>query len=141
MHILIYLLIAAGITALVAGYFHNKSVQKKIDKGELPPDALNIVDVQKMECCGQHETCEKDSLLAAISKEIEYYNDEELDEYRGIPSDQYTAEQIEEFRNVLFTMREDEVAGWVRSLQLRAVELPDELKDEVFLIIGERRNH
>ena len=141
MHILIYLLIAAGITALVAGYFHNKSVQKKIDKGELPPDALNIGDVQNMECCGQHETCEKDSLLAAISKEIEYYNDEELDEYRGTPSDQYTAEQIEEFRNVLFTMREDEVAGWVRSLQLRAVELPDELKDEVFLIIGERRNH
>jgi hypothetical protein len=36
-------------------------------------------------------------------------------------------------------MREDEVAGWVRSLQLRQVELPDELKDEVFLIIGERR--
>ena len=125
MHILIYLLIAAGITALVAGYFHNKSVQKKIDKGELPPDALNIVDVQNMECCGQHETCEKDS----------------LDEYRGTPSDQYTAEQVEEFRDVLFTMREDEVAGWVRSLQLRAVELPDELKDEVFLIIGERRNH
>ena len=59
MHILIYLLIAAGITALVAGYFHNKSVQKKIDKGELPPDALNIVDVQNMECCGQHETARK----------------------------------------------------------------------------------
>ena len=36
-------------------------------------------------------------------------------------------------------MREDEVAGWVRSLQLREVNLPDELKDEVFLIVGERR--
>ena len=47
--------------------------------------------------------------------------------------------EIEEFRYVLYTMREDEVAGWVRSLQLRQVELPDELKDEVFLIIGERR--
>ena len=42
-------------------------------------------------------------------------------------------------RRILYTMREDEVAGWVRSLQLRQVELPDELKDEVFLIIGERR--
>ena len=36
-------------------------------------------------------------------------------------------------------MRDDEVAGWVRSLQLRGVPLPDTLKDEVFLIIGERR--
>ena len=32
------------------------------------------------------------------------------------------------------------VAGWVRSLQLRAVELPDAIKDEVFLIVGERRS-
>jgi hypothetical protein len=36
-------------------------------------------------------------------------------------------------------MKEVEVAGWVRSLQLRAVELPDGVKDEVFLIVGERR--
>jgi hypothetical protein len=31
------------------------------------------------------------------------------------------------------------VAGWVRSLQLRGIALPDNIKDEVFLIIGERR--
>lgn len=92
-----------------------------------------------MECCGQHETCEKDSLLAAVSKEIEYYNDEELDRFRGVASDEYDSAAVEEFRDVLYTMKDDEVAGWVRSLQLRAVELPDELKDEVFLIVGERR--
>ena len=32
-----------------------------------------------VECCGQHEVCERDSLLAAVSKKIEYYDDEELD--------------------------------------------------------------
>lgn len=36
-------------------------------------------------------------------------------------------------------MQDDEVAGWVRSLQLRNISLPDALKDEVFLIVGERR--
>ena len=36
-------------------------------------------------------------------------------------------------------MRSDEVAGWVRSLQLRGIELPDGIKDEVLLIVGERR--
>ena len=35
------------------------------------------------ECCGQHEVCEKDMLLAFIDKEIVYYNDEELDAYIG----------------------------------------------------------
>ena len=44
------------------------------------------------------------------------------------------------FRDVLYTTLDVEVAGWIRSLQLRGIELPDDLKDEVFLIIGERRN-
>ena len=92
-----------------------------------------------MECCGAHEVCEKDSLLAALSKQIEYYNDEELDRFRGREGDEYTPEEADEFRDVLYTMRSDEVAGWVRSLQLRMVNLPDEVKDEVFLIVGERR--
>jgi succinate dehydrogenase flavin-adding protein (antitoxin of CptAB toxin-antitoxin module) len=91
------------------------------------------------ECCGQHETCEKDSLLAAVSKGIEYYNDEELDRFRGRSSDDYSNEEVEEFREVMLTCKDDEVAGWCRSLQLRGIELPDDLKDELFLIIGERR--
>ena len=92
-----------------------------------------------MECCGQHEICEKESLLAAVSKEIENYEDEELDRFRGRAGDAYLPDEIDEFREVLYTMREDEVAGWVRSLQLRQVELPDDLKDEVCLIVGEMR--
>lgn len=54
--------------------------------------------------------------------------------------DAYTEEETEMFRDVLYTTLDVEVAGWVRSLQLRGIELPDDLKDEVFLIIGERRN-
>jgi hypothetical protein len=96
---------------------------------------------EEEECCGQHETCEKDSLLAAVSKDVEYYEDEELDRFRTRRSDEYTAEEVEEFQEILYTMRNDEVAGWVRSLQLRNIELPDPIKDEVFLIIGERRMH
>lgn len=123
---------------MALGALQNRSIRNKIEKGELEefPDIRQIED---MECCGQHEMCEKESLLAAVSKQIEYYDDEELDAYRGIQADAYTPEQIEQFRDVLYTMEETEVAGWVRSLMLRSVELPDELKDEVFLIVGERR--
>lgn len=70
---------------------------------------------------------------------MEYYDDEELDAYRGRSGYDYTEAEIEEFRYVLETMREDEVAGWMRSLMLREVMLPEELKDEVLLIVGERR--
>ena len=117
-------LIGLGVVAAVAGYFRNKKLQKMLERGEISeiPEAQEIPEV----CCGQHETCERDSLLAAVSKKIEYYNDEEA---------------VEEFSEVLYTLREVEVAGWLRSLQLRGINLPDALKDEAFLIIGERRTH
>ena len=117
-------LIGLGGGAAIAGDFRNKKLQKMLERGEISeiPEAQEIPEV----CCGQHETCERDSLLAAVSKKIEYYNDEEA---------------VEEFSEVLYTLREVEVAGWLRSLQLRGINLPDALKDEAFLIIGERRTH
>ena len=85
------------------------------------------------ECCGLHEVCEKESLRAL--EDVEYYEDEELDRFRGRTT--YSDEEIEEFREVLYTMRTDEVAGWLHSLELRRVNLPDELKDEVLLLVGD----
>ena len=89
----------------------------------------------------KNETCERDSLLAALSKKIEYYDDEELDRFRGLEGDEYEEDAVDEFREVLYTLQSEEVAGWLRSLQLRGVNLPDALKDEAFLIVGERRIH
>ena len=137
MWFLLVALIVLTIVAMVIGKKYYHRIEKKIERGELT-EVPDIVEAD-VECCGQHETCEKDSLLAAVSKGIEYYNDEELDRYRGRQSDEYTDEEVEEFREVMLTCQDDEVAGWCRSLQLRGIELPDDLKDELFLIIGERR--
>ena len=79
--------------------------------------------------------------MAAVSRQIEYYDDEELDRFKGRPSTDYEEAEIEEFREILYSLQETDVAGWSRSLQLRGIDLPDELKDELFLIIGERRFH
>ena len=137
MWFLIVALIALTLVAMLIGKLYYHRINKKIERGELT-EVPDIVEAD-VECCGQHETCEKDSLLAAVSKGIEYYNDEELDRFRGRYSDEYTDEEVEEFREVMLTCKDDEVAGWCRSLQLRGIELPDDLKDELFLIIGERR--
>ncbi len=121
------LLALGGVTALL--YMHR-------DKGEAQAEKPVIPDA---ECCGQHEVCEKESLLSAVSKSVEYYDDEELDRFRGRAPEDYTEEETEEFRDVLYTMREEEVAGWTRSLQLRGIELPEDVRDEVILIVEERR--
>lgn len=133
MWILVIGIVILGIVSLILGYLYNRRREKN---GETAEEEIVIPD---NECCGQHEVCEKDSLLAGISKGIEYYNDEELDRFRGRPSDSYSQEEADEFSEVLYTMQENEVAGWCRSLQLRGIELPDQLKDEVFLIVGEIR--
>lgn len=139
MWILILSLLLLAVVALTAGYIRNRRLQKKIDNGEL--EAFPEVTIADAECCGQHETCEKESLLAAVSRKIEYYDDEELDRFIGLSPEAYTEEDAEHFRDIFYTMHDDEVAGWVRSLQLRGIALPDQVKDEVFLIVGERRIH
>ena len=139
MWILIISLIALALVAATAGIIRNRKLQKKIDRGEL--DAMPEVQEVDAECCGQHEICERDSLLAAVSKQIEYYDDEELDTFIGRAPEDYTPEEADKFRDVFYTMQDTDVAGWVRSLQLRGISLPDEIKDEVFLVVGERRIH
>ncbi len=132
-------IIVLGILAAIAGHLRNKKLQGMLERGEIKkiPEPKEISEG----CCGQHETCEKDSLLAAVSKKIEYYEDEDLDRFIGTAADAYSENEVEEFREVLYTLQEVEVAGWIRSLLLRGIELPDALKDEAFLILGERRIH
>jgi hypothetical protein len=131
-------IIVLGIISAIIGFFGNRK-RRLAGNDKTDVAGKNANPIVSEECCGQHEVCERDSLLAAASKKIEYYDDEELDTYYGKESDRYNEKEIEEFREVLYTMHETEVAGWIRSLQLRGINLPDQLKDETFLIVEERR--
>ena len=143
----IFLVLLVSLACLVLLVFGlsligHKRYEKRVEEGTARPDETSPFEVTKEvpdECCGQHATCERDSLLAAVSKEIIYYDDEELDAFKGRESDEYTDEEAESFANVFYELKEVEVAGWVRSLQLRGVEIPDQIKDEVLLIVRERR--
>ena len=145
MVIIWYILLSIVVLGLIAaglGQWERYVRRRRYERGEIEhvEDDEPSADVTaSSECCGQHELCERDSLLAAVSRAVEYYDDEELDAYCGTPSDAYSDNAVEEFREVLYTLREEEVSGWVRSLQLRGIFLPDAIKDETFLIVGERR--
>lgn len=92
------------------------------------------------DCCGSHAVCERDSLLSS-TEEIVYFDDEELDSLSGIPADEMTDAQVKMIEDVFFTLREQDVAGWLRSIQLRRIDLPQFIRDEAFLIVAERREH
>jgi hypothetical protein len=91
------------------------------------------------ECCGMHVTCERDSLLASVSEKVEYYDDEELDVYAGRGADEYSESEIDQFREILLTLQPEDIAGWARSIQLRNITLPGEIRDELLLIVAEAR--
>jgi hypothetical protein len=88
-------------------------------------------------CDGTPEhRCEQDCMMEAATHEIEYFDDEELDAFKGRRSDSYTDEEAECFRDVLTTMMADEVPAWGRSLCLRGIELPDQVKEEFVMMVG-----
>mgnify|MGYP007039883143 FL=1 len=76
-------------------------------------------------------------MIEGATNEIEYYDDEEFDTYKGRAADDYSEEEVEQFAEVLYTMKPEEVAGWNRSLILRGINLPDQLKDEVISFLSE----
>ncbi len=75
--------------------------------------------------------------MEASTKPIEYFDDEELDTFRNRASNSYTDDEAQQFADVLYTMRQDEVAAWCRSLHLRGIELPDQIKDEVVMMVAD----
>lgn len=72
--------------------------------------------------------------MKAAAEPIDYFDDEELDRFQGRTADAYTEAEEEEFREVLYTTLPREVGDWLRSLQLRGIELPESLRDEALLL-------
>lgn len=91
-------------------------------------------------CCGQHATCEQDSLLNCFVEESDYFDDEELDKYKEYSEEDYTPQEVDEFREVFYTLLDEDKPRWVRSLQQREIPIPNELKDEILLIINDLRS-
>ncbi len=92
-------------------------------------------------CCGAHEVCEKDSLIAAFTEKTEYFDDEDLDKYARRDSARYTSHEVDEFRDVFYSVLDEEKPRWIRSLQMRDISIPDQLKDEVLMIVNDLRAH
>ena len=139
---LIASLVALDIVAAIAGVLRNRKLTKQLANGEITeiPEVKMVLDCGADSCeLDEGKSCDLDCMTHIIKQHIDYYDDEELDAYKGKASDQYTDEEAEEFRNVFYTMQEDDVPGWVKSLQQRELEIPDSLKDEVLLVLREIR--
>lgn len=119
-------------------------VHHRLTGGDVQPPLDPVTDgrenvAEPEECCGQYAVCERDSLLAAVSDKVVYYDDEELDAYAGREPESYTSAESEQFRDILLTLMPDDIAGWARSIQLRGIALPADVRDELIMMISEAR--
>ncbi len=133
---LILLMAIVAVGSLL--YLHHRLTTPRGESVEASPGEESTAG-QDEGCCGMHITCEKDSLVAGLDAEIIYYDDEELDRYRGRTATEYDEQEIEEFREILFTMRPEDIAGWARSLTSRGIEMPAAVREELLLIVSEAR--
>ncbi|OFX63527.1 MAG: hypothetical protein A2066_11635 [Bacteroidetes bacterium GWB2_41_8] len=88
------------------------------------------------DCCGAHEICELDE--ADFNEEvIIYFEDEELDRLRNVRESDLTTDQIDELREVLYTLRSEEISKWMTSLSRRHIHLPAILQQEARMLLAE----
>ena len=147
------LFVCLGITILIIFEARARKEQKSNSEqttgvADLPSTASNASELQQSAlssstdddsgCCGEHLVCERETLLQTNAK-VEYYDDEELDTLIGIPVEEYTQEQYQMLREVFDTLQAKDVPGWVRSIQLRNIQLPLDIREEALLIVVERR--
>lgn len=130
MTILIIALLALGLFSALLGYISHRKGED--DDIVTPKDTCATCNGTPL-----NGKCEQECMMEAATKEIIYYDDEELDLFKGRSADSYTDQEAEQFAEVLYTMRPEEVAAWNRSLILRGINFPNQLKDELIAFLEE----
>lgn len=132
------LFVLMGITILILFEWRARKQNREEQVQEALAHAERKRQNQEGECCGQHLVCERETLLQT-NAEIVYYDDEELDAMAGIKAEDLSSSQADEIRSVFRTLKENDVPGWCRSMQLRNIQLPEDVREEALLIVQERR--
>lgn len=120
------ILLIGILVLIIAGFF----ILHKSNRNRIVAEDHHSHDSEDGECCGKHSNCSKGYDTGNL-----YFEDEELDRFKGTRPEDYTDDDIEEFRHVLYTMKTEEIDTWVHCLQTRGIEIPQEIKDEILLIL------
>ncbi len=121
---MIYLLLSLVVLGLFCAFLGYRSHKR----GESEEIVVGEGDCTR--CTPDNVMCEQECMLKAATEPVEYFDDEELDVYKGRASNSYNEEETTQFAEVLETLRPEEVKSWNRSLILRGINMPDGIKDE-----------
>jgi len=139
--LLTILVVGGAIVWLIDRLFYHKDEAKNPDETEENP-AIEEAPAPKQGCadesCGIRSICPSEQILAGECKqEVIYYDDEELDNYRGRDENDYSPEEEEQWRDVLYTLQPADLLGWGQSVKHRGLVMPAAIRDEFLQLAGE----
>ena len=112
---------------------------RKNEPQDAAPEAPKVADCDA-DCCSTHEVCPSELILEGCNAEIVYFDDEELDAFKGRAADAYTPEEEEQFRDVLYTLLPADLLPWEQSMKKRGIILPSAIRNEFVMLYAEQQN-
>jgi len=126
---------------LIDRLFYHTDKAENLDETE-ENDASDATPAQGCadEACGIRSICPSEQILVSQCKgEVIYYDDEELDSFAGRDADGYTAEEEEQWRDVLYTLQPGDLLGWGQSIKHRGLVMPASIQAEFLQLAAENR--
>ncbi len=124
-----YIFVAMVVIGVIL-YVHDRLTNKP---DEAAPEEVEGVEPEECsdDCCATNEVCPSEMLLKHMNEPVVYYEDEELDAFKGREADSYSDDELEQWRDVLYTLKHDDLLGWERSIKKRGIAIPDVIKEEL----------
>lgn len=137
--LLTILVVGGAIVWLIDKLFYSHKTDENVDETDENPTS-NEASPQGCadEGCGLRSICPSEQILAGECKqEITYYEDEELDAFAGRGENDYTPDEEEQWRDVLYTLQPADLLGWGQSIKHRGLVMPAAIRLEFMQLAGE----
>ena len=124
----LYIFIAMVVIGVIL-YIHDRLTRKPDEHREKTPQPKQ--EEGNDDCCGSQDVCPSEMMLKHLNDPAEYFDDEELDAFKGREASDYSDDELEQWRDVLYTLKHDELLAWERSIKKRGLQMPTIIKEEL----------
>ena len=142
--LLTILVVGGAIVWLIDRLFYQHKTDERaedsVQEGSESPEGTLAAQSCADEACGLRSICPSEQILeGACKQEITYYDDEELDGFAGRGEDDYSDDELEQWRDVLYTLQPADLLGWGQSIKHRGLVMPAPIRQEFLQLAAEHR--
>ena len=138
--LLTILVVSGAIVWLIDRLFYRETAENSDETEENASTEAAPAQGCADEACGIRSICPSEQILAGECRdEIIYYDDEELDSFAGRDAGGYTADEEEQWRDVLYTLQPADLLGWGQSIKHRGLVMPASIQAEFLQLAAEHR--